>query len=108
MSLRLREFPNKREIKGSDTTYMDILDMHLAIPEARQFIENFASLLILDGSAYGIIGTGKIALGLEFDIGHEVVLRASNVAVVAKLILHLAEQNTARIHIRLRQDTAIH
>jgi hypothetical protein len=27
--------------------------------------------------------------------------------VVAKLILHLPEQYTARIHIRLRQDTAM-
>jgi len=79
-----------------------ILDVHLAIPEAGQFIEHFASLLVLDGPSDGIISTGEIALGLEFDIGHEVVLRTSDVAVIAELILHFAEKDAARIHVRLR------
>lgn len=83
---------------------MNVLDVHLAVPETGQFIVYLTGLFVLDCATDSVISTRKVALCLEFDVGNEVVLWAPHVAVVAKFVFHLSEKNTAGVHIRLRQD----
>ena len=46
-------------------------------------------------------------LVLKSTSGRQVELGAANEAVVSKLILHLAEQDAARVHVGLRDDTVV-
>lgn len=87
-------------------THVDILDVHLAVPKARQLIQDLPSLLILDHAADGIICAREVTFGLEFNVGHEVVLRAPHITVIAKLVLHFAKQDTTRVHVGLSHDTS--
>lgn len=83
---------------------MNILDVHLAVPETGQFIVYLAGLFVLNCPTDSVVSTREVALGLEFDVGNEIVLWAPHVAVVAQLVFHLSEKNAAGVHIRLRQD----
>ena len=86
-------------------TYRDILNGHLPVPHTRKLVVHLSSLLIPDGPANRIISTGEVALGFELNVRNQVVLRASDVAVISQFILHLPEENTAGVHVGLSQDT---
>lgn len=77
------------------------LQEHFAVPQTGYIVINLAGLLVLDRSANGIVRSREVALGLELQIGHQVVLRAPDKAVVAELVLHFSEQYSAGIHVRL-------
>ena len=85
--------------------YHDILVLHLPVPQTRQFVVYLPSLFILDRSADCVVGAGEIALGLEFDIRNQIVIWASDVAMISEFIFHLPEKNTTGVHIGLCQDT---
>lgn len=80
------------------------LQEHFAVPQTGYVVVNLASLFVLDRTANGIVRAREVALGLELQIGHKVVFGASDKAVVAELVLHFSEQNSAGVHIRLRQN----
>lgn len=59
----------KTREKGSSRTYVNTLNMHLAVPETRDFIEYFPRLFILNRSSNGVVGAREVALGFEFNVG---------------------------------------
>lgn len=83
--------------------YLHIFDVHLVAPEPRELVEYLACLFVSNRSTDGVVRAANPALGLELQVCHEAHLRAPHKAVVSKLILHLSEENSPRIHIRLRQ-----
>lgn len=85
---------------------MNILDIHLPIPQPRKFVKNLPGLFIFNRTADRIISTGEIPLRLELDVGHEVILGTAHVAVIAQLILHFPKKNATRIHIGLGNDAS--
>jgi hypothetical protein len=84
--------------------YVNILDIHLPIPQSGKLVEDLSRLLVFDYSSDGVISAREVSLGLELDIGHEVVLGTTHVAVIAKLVLHFSKEDAARIHIGLGHD----
>lgn len=91
--------------KKTEWTYRDVFNGHLPIPHTRKLVVYLSGLFVLDGPANRIVSTGKVALGLELNVRNQVVLRTPDIAVISELILHLPEENTAGVHVRLRQDT---
>jgi hypothetical protein len=81
-----------------------VLQIHLAVPQTRNLVVDLAGLLVLDRPRNGVVRAGEVALGLELDVAHEVVLGALDEAVVAELVLHFSEQDAAGVHVGLRQD----
>lgn len=50
-------------------TYMDILEIHLPIPQTGELIKDFTRLLVLNCSTDSVVRAGEVALGLKFYIG---------------------------------------
>lgn len=84
--------------------YMNVLDIHLPIPQSRKFVKNLSGLFIFNRSTDRIISAREIPLGLELDVGHEVILGTTHITVIAQLIFHLPKKNATRIHIGLGND----
>lgn len=91
--------------RKTEWTYCDVFNAHLPVPHTRKLVVYLSGLFVFDGPANRIVSTGKVALGLELNVRNQVILRASDIAVISQLILHFPEENAAGVHVGLRQDT---
>lgn len=81
-----------------------ILDVHLLTPETRKLEQDLTGALSLNYSSNGIVSATNPALRFEIDVSDQIELRASNKAVVSKLVFHFTKQNTTGIHVWLSQN----
>jgi hypothetical protein len=58
-------------------------------------------VLILDISPYSVVRPTKISFRFELKISNQAGLRTPNVAMISKLVFHLAEEDASRIHVGL-------
>ena len=62
------------------------------------------ALAVLDEATNGIVCSAKVSFCFELDICFEAELRTAYEAVIAEFVLHLAEEDAASVHVRLRYE----
>ena len=88
-------------------TNSDISNKHLPVPVSREFVKYLAGQLVLYGTPDSIVRSGEVTFGLELQIGHKVIFRTSDKAVISEFILHFTKQDPSGIHVWLRQCTRL-
>ena len=83
--------------RGEGGGYLGGLELHQRAPFAADFAEVGGA--VLDAAGEGVVGAGEEALGLELDVGVQVVRVVARRAGVAELDHHLAEEDAARVHV---------
>jgi len=58
-------------------------------------------VLVLDKSTNSVVCATKIPLRFEFEIGYQACFWTSYVAMVSKLVFHLAKQDSSRVYVWL-------
>lgn len=94
---------SNRRFLHISTTYCQVLDVHLLVPESRK-LKELLPLRIFDETADRVVRATEIAPSLEFEVRYHSSLRASNVCVIAEFVLHRAKEDTAGVHVRLRDE----
>jgi hypothetical protein len=86
-------------------SYRQVLDIHLLVPLTRELVQVLAAG-VFDVATDSVVGSTKVTLCLELEISSEACFGAADVCVVAELVLHRPEQDAARVHVGLCDETA--
>ena len=81
--------------------YRQILNVHLLVPVTAELEQVLSTLGVLDMTSNSVVCSSHPALDLEVNLSFQTQLRAANVGVVTKLVLHLAEQDASGVHVGL-------
>lgn len=87
--------------------YRQILNEHLLVPVAAELEQVLSTLGVLDMASNSIVCSSHPALDLEVNLSLQTQLRTTDVSVVTKLVLHLAEQDTSGIHVGLCDEVSL-
>jgi hypothetical protein len=87
--------------------HRQILNEHLLVPVAAELEQIFSTLGVLDMASNSVVCSSHPALDLEVNLSLQPQLRAADVGVVTKLVLHLAEQDTSGVHVGLCDEVSL-
>ena len=88
-------------LQTTRAAYRQILDVHLLVPVTAELEQILSTLGVLDMASDGVVCSSHPTLDLEVNLSFQTQLRAADVGVVTKLVLHLAKQDTSGVHVGL-------